>query len=618
MWRPPVEMTVSEWADERRKLSPEDSAEHGKWRTARAEYLREVMDAFTDPRVETVVFMAGAQVGKTQVLLNCMGYTIDEDSCPFMVVMPTVDTAREWSVERLTPMLRDTECLAEKVAEEKSRSASNKQLVKTFPGGYMSIVGANSPSGLASKPMRKLYMDEINRFPASAGEEGDPVNLAMVRTENFWNRKIFAASTPTFKHSGRIEKLYENSDQRKWFVPCPHCDQGQLILWDSIRFPRGGSIAERADAARYHCVECDEPWTDGQRWRAVSLGEWRAHAPFSKTAGFWINRFYSPWTTIRHTVKSFLEAKDDPLQLRTWVNTTKAESWEDQAEAPKWETLFRRLEEYPANQAPAGVMFMTAGVDVQADRLEASVWGWGVGKESWLINHHVFDGDTMRGETWRQLTAILSETWTTGDGRVLSMSRMAVDSGYRSTEVYAWAFGKPPGQVMVIKGNDDSTAILGQPRSVDFNRVGKRINRGVKVWPIGVSALKVETYGFFELEAPIFSHGKADRPYPPGWIHLSGHICDEEACKQFTAEKLVLTTRKGYEKREWVQDRRRNEMLDCRNYARAAAESLGLGRRLAERLAAQIAALPVPDDMPPGRTTRPSGRTVAERGRRVR
>ena len=580
------------------------------------------MDSFSDPRVYMVVFMAAAQVGKTQSLLNCIGYIVDQDPCPFMIVYPTVDTAREWSTERLAPMIRDTKCLGAAIADEKSRSSSNKQLVKTFRGGYMSIVGANSPASLASKPMRIVFLDEVNRFPLSAGDEGDPVRLAGVRTKNFWNRTIYASSTPTNKQTGRIEKLYAISDQRKFYVPCVLCDHGQILKWDQIIFDKTGTLDERARSARYFCEQCDEPWSDAQRWRGVSRGEWIAQKEFSGTAGFWLNEWYSPWVTIYESVKGFLEVKDDPLELKTWINTSKAESWEEEAEAPKWRTLWDRLEDYPLGEPPAGAMFLTAGVDVQRDRLEASIWAWGVGKESWLVDHRVLPGDTALDATWNSLTPILGETWQTEDGRTLPMSRLAIDSGYRATEVYGWAFGKAPGRVMVVKGNDDSTAILGQPKGLDFNRRGKRINRSVKVWPVGTGAIKQETYGWFDLKRPVPVEGEPPAPFPKGYIHLTGHVCDEEACRQFTAEKLVLETVRGYEVRRWQKDRLRNEMLDCRVYARAAAESLGLGRGLAERLAAQLLEGPRSVDdgetMPPGRATRGTGRRISGQGRRVR
>ncbi|MGO4917347.1 phage terminase large subunit family protein [Pseudogemmobacter sp. W21_MBD1_M6] len=269
MLRPPPDLTISDWADQNRRLSSEASAEPGQWRTSRAEYQRGIMDAISDPSVETVVVMSSAQTGKTETQLCCVGYHIDQDPAPIMVVMPTERDAETWSKDRFSPMARDTPCLQDKIANPKSRDGNNKILHKRFPGGHLTIVGANAPSGLASRPIRLLLCDEVDRYPFSAGAEGDPVNLARKRTVTFWNRKIVLVSTPTNKGASRIETAYQESDQRRFWVPCPECGTEQILTWPQVRWDKGEDGSHKPDTARYHCVECDAVWRDEARWAAV-------------------------------------------------------------------------------------------------------------------------------------------------------------------------------------------------------------------------------------------------------------------------------------------------------------------------------------------------------------
>lgn len=551
---------MSEWADRNRRLSAEASAEPGKWDTSRAEYQRGIMDAVSDPTVESVVVMSSAQVGKTEIINNVIGFHIDQDPAPMLLLQPTLEMALAWSKDRLAPMLRDTPALAGKVADARARDSGNTLLHKTFPGGHITMAGANSPASLASRPIRIVLADEVDRFPVSAGSEGDPVSLAKKRSTTFWNRKLVLVSTPTIAGSSRIETAYEASDQRRYFVPCQHCGEAQALDWANVKW------VDPADAA-YCCAECGVLWTDAERWQAIRKGEWRGTAEFAGTAGFALSELYSPWVRLSEMVRSFLAAKGHPEMLKTWINTSLGQTWRDKGEAPDWEILAGRREDREPGSVPAGGLFLTAGADVQKDRIEVSVWAWGRGRESWLVEHRVIDGDTSRPEVWERLSELLSDTWAHESGVEMGLQRMAVDSGYATQEVYAWARGRP--NVMVIKGRDSGAAAVGTPTAVDVTTGGRKIKRGAKLWPVCVSMLKSQLYGWLRQVRP--DEGADD--FPPGYVHLPR--IGEEYIKQLCAEQLV-TLKNG--RREWQKLRDRNEALDCRVYAHAAAIAVGLDR----------------------------------------
>lgn len=294
---PPPDLAIDEWADQFRVLSRESSAEAGKWSTDRAPYQRGMMRAISDPATETVVFMTGAQIGKTEIINNAIGYYISQDPSPILVVQPTLDMSKMWSNDRLAPMLRDTPALKNAVKDPRSRDSGNTLLQKSFVGGYIAMVGANSPAGLASRPVRCVFFDEVDRFPHSAGTEGDPIDLGKKRTATFtYNRKIVMVSTPTNKGASRIEAAYEESDQRQYFVPCHDCGHKQVLKWAQVRWEK-----DQPDTAAYICEDCGSVWDDAVRYRAVRAGEWIAQNPTNKTAGFHLSGLYSPWYTGRTT-----------------------------------------------------------------------------------------------------------------------------------------------------------------------------------------------------------------------------------------------------------------------------------------------------------------------------
>ena len=549
--------------------------------TDRAEYQRGIMDAISDPTVEQVVVKTSSQVGKTEVLLNTVGFHIDQDAAPIMVVMPTERDAETWSKDRFAPMARDTPCLRGKLSDPKSRDGSNKILHKKFAGGHLTIVGANAPSGLAMRPIRILLCDEVDRYPASAGAEGDPVNLARKRTVTFWNRKIVLVSTPTIKGVSRIDTAWEESDKRRFWVPCPDCGEHQVLRWEQVRWDKDKAGNHRPENAHYVCEHCGSIWSDARRWAAVRLGKWRAEAPFAGIAGFHLNEIYSPWVRLENMARSFLSAKDHGAEgMKTFVNTSLGETWTEAGEAPEWQRLYDRRETWPAGTVPMGGLFLTAGADIQRDRIEVDVWAWGRSLESWLVDHRVIEGGPAVAGAWDELTALLSETWLHAGGGTMSLARLAVDTGYEAPAVYAWARKMGHGQVAPVKGMrgfERSTPVSG-PTYVDATEGGRRLRRGARLWTVSVAVFKSETYRFLRLDRPTDEELKGGAGYPEGFVHLSTGA-DAEWVKQLTAEQLVtVRNRRGFSSLEWQKLRERNEALDCRVYARAAAWIAGIDR----------------------------------------
>lgn len=575
---PPPRRTPSQWADQERKLSPEASAEPGQWDTRRAEFQRGIMDAIADPAIEEVAVMKSAQVGWTEIINNTAGYYIDQDPCPIMVLQPTLEMAEAWSTDRLAPMIRDTPCLKARIPDAKSRDSGNKLLQKRFPGGQLVMVGANSPSSLASRPIRVVLADEIDRYPASAGEEGDPLELAYKRTTTFWNRRKLAGSTPTIAGASRIEAKFLESDQRYYFVPCGECGGFQTLRWEQVKWDRTPAGEHLPETAWYECEHCAARWDDADRYAAVLKGRWQATAPFNGIAGFHIWEAYSSWVKLSTTVKNFHEARKRPDTYKVWTNTALGLPWVEKGEAPDWQRLYeRRSQELRLGEVPEWVGRITVGTDTQRNRIEADVWGWGEGLRSVLIDHRVFPGDPAGEEVWKDLDAFLLEEWEKPSGRRMRMSKLAIDTGdgKHTTDVYRWA-RRHPREVMAIKGVGSFNAsipVMG-PTWVDTTVNGRKVQRGVQLWTIAVALFKSETYAWLRLDQPLDG-----QPFPPGYIHLPMGV-DAEWLQQLVAEQLVTIRNKrtGFSKQEWQKTRDRNEAIDCRVYARAAAYAMGLDR----------------------------------------
>lgn len=487
--------------------------------------------------------MSSAQVGKTEILNNIVGYIIDQSPAPVLLLQPTLEMAHAWSKDRLAPMLRDTPCLTDTVKDPKSRNSGNRILHKTFPGGHITMAGANSPASLASRPIRDVLCDEVDRYPASAGSEGDPVNLARKRSTTYPNRKLLLTSTPTTRGASRIEMAYDDSSQGKYFVPCPHCNQFQVLQWANVQW-------EKEKKAYYVCDIHGCIIEEKDKQEMVRAGEWRhaneAAAP--GVVGFHINELYSSWRTWDDIRTDFLSAKKNTETLKTWVNTTLGETWEDEGITMDPHALYERREDY---ELPIEVKALTIGVDVQKDRLEYEIVGWGAGLESWGIRYGIIMGDPDHREVWESLTQVLEATYTNDDGIPLSISAGCIDSGGHHTQVvYDYCARRPIQRFYAIKGMAGEGRAIVNPRDI----IGYPHRR--KVIIAGVDTAKATMIG--SLNSLEVGDGYSHFPIGQGY--------DEEYFYQLTAEKLVTKFIRGFPKREWIKMRARNEACDCRVY----------------------------------------------------
>ncbi len=527
------------------------------------------MDAFCDPAVHTVVVMSSAQVGKTEILNNIVGYHIDQDPSPTLILQPTIEMAQTWSKDRLAPMLRDTLALSGKVSDVRSRDGKNTILHKSFDGGHITMAGANSAASLASRPIRIVLCDEVDRYPPSAGTEGDPISLARKRSTTFWNRKIGLFSTPTVKAVSRIEAAFAESDQRRFWVPCPHCGEMQALRWSQVRWSEG-----KPDTAAYLCAsdECGVFWTDGERWQAIRRGEWRPEQDFTGVAGFHLSELYSPWVRLGDTARAFVEAKGNPERLKTWVNTSLGETWEERGEEVDLHGLQdRATREGWDGVAPEGVLVVTCGVDVQGDRLEIERVGWGVNDESWSLDHEVIYGDPSAPEIWADLDEYLHTPTETEDGRVLQVAATAIDSGGHSTDaVYNFVRDKTRRRVWAIKGQ------AGEGKPV-WPKLASKNNKGrIALFNIGVDSAKDSVYGRLRIAEP-----------GPGYCHFPKDR-DGAYFEQLTSETVVTKYVKGFPVRSWVpKPNTRQEALDCRVYAFAALRSMAINWGKVQRMLQQ-------------------------------
>jgi phage terminase large subunit GpA-like protein len=526
------------------------------------------MDAASDPNVTEIVVMAGAQLGKTEVILNIIGYHIAHDPAPILCVQPTghKGMAETFSKDRLAPMLRDTPCLKGKVKDPRSRDSGNTTLQKNFPGGRISMIGANSPAQLASRPIRIVLLDEVDRYPASSGSEGDPIELARKRSATFWNRKVVMVSTPTNKGASIIEERYHQSDQRRFFAVCPHCAHEQTLEWKNVKWTK-----DRPETAGYMCDGCGVLWSDGERNRAVKAGFWEATQAFNGVAGFQISAIYSPWVPLEEAVRDFLKAKKLPEMLKVWTNTYLGETFEIEGDGVDDQDIPGKDSFDPA-MLPEEVVLITAGIDVQDDRLEMEVVGHGRDQETWSLDYKILYGDPSSPQVWGLLDAALGETWDHPSGLELPIRCACIDSGGHHTgAVYNFVKPREGRRVFAIKGvGGEGKPIVGKP--------SKNNRQSVRLFPVGVDGIKEMVYSRLKIRTP-----------GPGFCHFPEGRSDEFFA-QLTAEKMVTRFRKGYKRREWVQTRPRNEALDCRVYAIAAAGILNLNvNSLANRFAAKAA-----------------------------
>ena len=561
---PPERLTNSGWAEKYRYLSPEASSAHGKFSFDLTPWCREIMDSEHAPGVAGVVCMMAAQIGgKTEMLNNVCGKTIDIDPCPMLVMQPTLDMGKSWSKDRLSTMIRDSGRLRSKIKEARSRDSGNTLFHKRFPGGHITVCGANSAASLASRPIRKILFDEVDRYPLSAGTEGDPIKLAEKRTESFPDSFIFAFSTPLIDKVSRIQKLWEESDKRFWHCACHKCGLSQKLEWAQVQWG-----ADKTEDAWYECINpnCKAHWNDEQRRAAVSGGHWVASAPFKRFRGYHLNGIYALFgakkgyrNRLHQMVEEFLEAKRGGLEtLQTWWNTFKAECWSSDHTVSDPAPLLKRREKY-GKELPPGILCLAAGVDVQAGaggRIEVEVLGMGAGEETWGVDYQIFLGNPAEGAVWGQLDEYLKTTWRVeGQEHSLPIACAAVDSGDGNHTKYVYDFCRPRAgrRIYAIKGRSGQGApLISQPRLIK--------NKNIFLYTVGVDTGKSMIMGRLKIEKP-----------GPGFMHFPEiPQYGAEYFKGLISEVPKYVKFHGHYKIVWEKTYSRNEPLDCRNYALAA------------------------------------------------
>ena len=567
-WIPDPTLTVSQWADEHRILSGEAAAEPGPWRTSRTPYLREIMDCLSPSHpCEDVVFQKGAQVGGTECGNNWIGYIVHKAPGPLLMVEPTVDVAKRVSRQRLAPMIRETPALRARIRDARSRDSGNTTLVKEFQGGMMILTGANSAAGLRSMPIRYLFCDEIDEYPEDVDGQGDPMMLAEKRTSNFSRRKRFKVSTPTIKMLSRVEREMAHSDYRRFFVPCPHCSNMDWLRWENIQF-----TDHNPETARLLCIACKQLIEERHKTWMMDHGEWRSTAVGDgKTVGFHLSSLYSPlgWKSWPACVDEFLKAKENTELLKTWVNTVLGETWEEQGDVIAATGLAARREVYPA-EVPAGVAVLIGAVDVQINRLECQIMGFGTDEEAWLIEHEVFWGDPGQGadaatgiDVWAQADEFLLRPRKHESGAEITPAIAFVDSGAHTDSVYDFVEPRQHARrrVFAVKGVE----YLSKPGLVSEGSTKR-------------ARIRLFTIATFAVKDRLFSRLKIRQP-GPGFIHLpeqpavddSGKRnqgCTEEYLEQLVGEKKITIRNKRTRTRKmlYVKTYHRNEALDLTVY----------------------------------------------------
>ncbi len=489
--------------------------------------------------------MKCSRIGYTKLINHVIGFHIEHDPCSLLVVQPTVEDGAGYSKEEIAPMLRDTPCLDKLVSDPRSRDSSNTIMTKAYPGGVLHVVGANSPRGFRRITVRKVLFDEVDGYPASAGTEGDQIKLGEKRAEDAWNRQFIIGSTPTIKGFSKVERSFESSDKRFYHVPCPHCKKKQKLEFKNLIWPKG-----EPKKAHFVCTHCNKDIDESKKYWMLEHGEWIAEKPFDGHAGFHIWAAYSlqPNASWGQIATDFLEAKDDPLTLQVFVNTSLAETFEQASIDVDEDSLYARRENY--EKLPDKNLVITCGVDVQADRLELEAKGWGIGEESHGVEYKIIYGDTTQIEVWNDLEDYLDQTYETEDGRLLHIACTMVDSGYNTDYVYDFVLRKSLRRVYATKGvGGEGRPIIGKPT--------KQRKKNVKLYPIGVDQAKTVIYTRL-----------AKEKVGNGYYHFPLEY-DKEFFEQLTAEKLVTKFERGVSRRVWLKKRPRNEALDINvlNYA---------------------------------------------------
>lgn len=569
---PPEDLTVSQWAEKHRRLSSESSAEPGPWRTARTPYLREPMDCFTDPKIRRIVMVAASQVGKSELELNCIGYIIDQDPGSILFIHPTTIDAREFSTLRVAPMIRDSAVLRKKVAPPKSRTAGNTQLSKTYPGGILTMCGSTEAHALASKPIRYVIGDERDRWALSAGNEGDPWELAMARQTTFYNAKAVEVSTPTVKSASAIEASYSEGTMERWKSKCPHCGEYHEIRWDDIRYEYdtteiNGKKSHKVKSIFYVCPGCGS--ISDEYTMKHQPARWEADNPDAYEHGvrsFWLNAFVSQWASWESIILKFLNAIGSTRKLQVVYNTCFGQLWEDRGDLQDEDSLMARREEYSA-ELPEGVLALTAGVDTQDDRMEYEIVGHGHFGETWGIEKGIVMGRPDDDATWEKLDELVFDrVLRFEDGLGLKMSMSFVDEGGHFTqEVRRRCAERISKKVFCIKGIAGPDKPYTAPPKKMKIMVGQKTIGTCWQYQIGVDAGKQIIMDNLNIQTPGSKYCHFPKRDDYGSRYFEGLLSER---LEYDASKRQPWT--------WVKipGHERNEALDCRNYAMAAFKAL--------------------------------------------
>lgn len=578
--RPIPNLTVSQWANQNRFLTSVSSAEPGRYRVERTPFLREIQDHLgKTSHAQEVVFAKGAQVGATETMNNFVGYSIDMNPSIILLVMPTDEAIKKNSRTRIKPMIDAAPSLSSKIKAVGSKDAENTITSKSFPGGVLLMIGANSPVGLSSTPAAKIMLDEVDRYPLSAGQEGSPVDLARARARTFQNRKLFLASTPTNEGESVIWAEFLDGDQRYYNVECQGCKELFVLKFEYLTYDENNP-----ETTRMACPNCG--FLHEERHKTAMLAEKNhgGNAEWIPTAvsnnprkySYHLSSLYSPagFYSWEEVIRDYLKVKNDTNKYRTFVNTVLGETFKIKGDAPDHENLYNRREDYQIGTIPEGVYFLTMGVDIQGDRIEGEVVGWGKGRETWSIEYFVFVGDTSKHEVWEKLSNQITKQYEYGDS-MMSINLTCVDAGYKTSTVYDFVSKFPDSKVKPIMGRDSvKDVMVSPPRAYNVSKKGKKIENR-KIWYLGTGLLKSELYGFLKLK-PTEIEGV--EVYPEGYCHFPQY--DRHYFKMLTSEQQEqVINKKGYVEYKWTKKSgARNEALDVRNYARAAAYIIGIDR----------------------------------------
>ena len=615
---PPDDLTVTQWAEAKRRLSAESAAEPGPWRTERTPYLREPMDAFTDPKVRHIVMVAASQVGKSEFLNNCIGYIIDEDPGSILFIHPTTIDAQEYSKLRIAPMLRDSPALRQKIAAPKSRDSHNTILQKAYPGGILTMCGSTEAHALASKPIRYVFGDERDRWATSAGNEGDPWDLAMARQTTFYNAKAVEVSTTTIKNASAIEVAYYTGTMERWNSKCPHCGEYHEIRWSDIRFEYDEIIVSHKKTYKvkrvyYTCPGCGCISTEAEMKRAPA--KWIAENPEAYgqgTRSFWLNAFVSQWASWESIVLKYLNALGSTKKMQVVFNTCFGEPWEDRGDIEDEDSLLARREDYGKDkdgepvELPPGVLVLTAGVDTQDDRMEYEIVGHGFFGETWGIEKGIVMGRPDDDATWNKLDEVVFDRvmrFENGVGLRVSMS-FVDEGGHFTQSVRAQCNARISKKVFCIKGMPGQDKPYISPP---------------KKQKIFVNQIAVGTCWQYQLGVDSGKEIIMDnlRVQTPGQKYCHFPKRDDYGSAYFAG---LLSETKVYDpnkKQPWswkkIPGHERNEPLDCRNYALAAFKALPKNLDEIDRQIKAASGIRVP--APPSANITPPKRRTAQRSR---